>query len=209
LSDDRHQGDRHFGPMEGEGPGSSKGRRSRALGERNETLQRRFAISAKNIHRKAMGFTVLVLFGSMSGYAIFTPSPNDSDVGATGIGKGMKIGTTFTQSESLQWQPRNFEIPMRKGVSSSRMLFWANGMMSGSIVTVKVNGQAIAENLNLFATKPKVLEVPVPGVVEVVGVKDGGRGITYAVKLPGAAEDNVYFNTTSEGSSNSYTLIAP
>ncbi|MCQ6561261.1 hypothetical protein [Paenibacillus mendelii] len=51
-----------------------------------------------------------------------------------------------------------------------------------------------------------MLNIPIPSVVEVIGVKDGGGGITYGVKFPGAALNSAYFNAAPVGSANVYTI---
>lgn len=94
---------------------------------------------------------------------------------------------------------------MEKGVKSSRLLLWDFAAEDGDVVTVKVDGNILAENVSILH-KPTALTVPVPSVVEIVGVKDGVGGITYGVKFPGGIENQAYFNVAPVGSANVYYI---
>ncbi|MBP1989642.1 hypothetical protein [Paenibacillus eucommiae] len=160
----------------------------------------------KNKHRFWMGIMALVLFATFFFFDSSSLSGNMKDVQSNGIGKGMMAGTILTYSDdSAGLQPRNFELEMKKGMDTSRVLIWDYAAEDGDVVTVKVNGQILVENVGIFH-KPVVLQVPIPSTVEIVGIKDGGGGITYGVKFPGAVANSAYFNAAPVGSSNVYTL---
>jgi len=63
----------------------------------------------------------------------------------------------------------------------------------------------LSANINIM-NKPVALDIPIPSVVEIIGVKDGGGGITYGVKFPGAVQNNAYFNAAPVDSSNVYRI---
>ena len=56
----------------------------------------------------------------------------------------------------------------------------------------------------MITHKPKELIVPGTGEVQIKGIKDGGGGITYAVRYE--INGTSYFNGTPEGELNTYTL---
>lgn len=97
---------------------------------------------------------------------------------------------------------------MKKGTQTSRMLIWDFAAEDGDIVEVRVNGKTINSRVHLL-NEPKAIEIPVPGKVEIIGVKDGVGGITYGVKFPGNVSNRAYFNVAPEGSSNTYTVLEP
>lgn len=80
---------------------------------------------------------------------------------------------------------------MKKGTQTSRMLIWDFAAEDGDIVEVRVNGKTINSRVHLL-NEPKAIEIPVPGKVEIIGVKDGVGGITYGVKFPGNVSNRAY-----------------
>ncbi|GAA0136122.1 hypothetical protein YSY43_29630 [Paenibacillus sp. YSY-4.3] len=128
------------------------------------------------------------------------------DVQSDGIGKGMQAGVQLVSSDDLaDLVARNFEIEMKQNTTTSRMLIWDFAAEDGDVVTVKVDGNILLANINIM-NNPVALDIPIPSVVEIIGVKDGEGGITYAAKFPGAVDNSVYFNAAPVGSSNVYTI---
>ena len=69
---------------------------------------------------------------------------------------------------------------------------------------VLVDGVAICEPF-MIKNKPVVFTVPATGEIQVLGIRDGGGGITYAVHYD--VNGTTYFNGTDVGNGNRYTLI--
>ncbi|USG65690.1 hypothetical protein NDK47_26930 [Brevibacillus ruminantium] len=161
-------------------------------------------VKRKNKHVFWIGIIALVL----TSYGLFFDRDKIEFVDSqTGI--GMAAGTTLANFDSdVDMEPRNFTVKMKEGKTTSRMLIWDFAAEDGDIVTVKVDGNIIAENVGLLR-KPAAIDIPVPSVVEIVGVKDGVGGITYGVKFPGEIANHTYFNVAPEGSANVYTITGP
>ncbi|GGG61633.1 hypothetical protein [Paenibacillus radicis (ex Gao et al. 2016)] len=164
---------------------------------------------SKNIHRTAIGLTALVIFCA----AIFLNNSSVSTADVTnvkenGIGKGMKAGTVLVAADDLGLQAKDFNVEMKSNVKTGRLLIWDYAAEDGDVVTVKADGKVIAENVGILH-EPFSLDIPIPSVVEVVGIKDGGGGITYGVKIPGAVGNSVFFNAAPIGSANKYTITGP
>ncbi|PZD97507.1 hypothetical protein DNH61_01120 [Paenibacillus sambharensis] len=173
-------------------PAQADEREQRALGK------------GTNKQRYWIGITALIL---LAGFFFFenksTVSVNDI---RSGIGKGISAGAVLASTdEGTGLTPRDYTIAMNDESGAGRMLIWDFAAEDGDVVTVKADGVIIAENLTLL-NNPFAISVPVPSVVEIIGVKDGGGGITYGVKFPGAISNNAYFNAAPVGSSNKYTI---
>ncbi|WP_258042458.1 hypothetical protein [Paenibacillus sp. UNC499MF] len=139
---------------------------------------------------------------------MYFQGPNGSikDVQSNGIGKGMKAGIQLVAADdSAGLEARDFNIEMKKNTTTGRMLIWDFAAEDGDVVTVKVDGNILQSNITIMHS-PVALDIPIPSVVEITGVKDGGGGITYGVKFPGAVQNNAYFNAAPVGSSNVYTI---
>lgn len=155
-------------------------------------------------HRLWLGITIVALFVLES--VLGSGSHTLKDVQPTGIGKGFDAGTKLTHlEEDLLLLSRDFTIEMKGETTPIRMLIWDFAAEDGDVVTIKVNDDVVADNI-MITNKPVSIEVRSPSVVEVVGVQDGGGGITYGVKFQGSLDNSAYFNIANVGSSNTYTL---
>ena len=74
----------------------------------------------------------------------------------------------------------------------------------GDYVQILVDGVAIGDPF-MIKNKPVVFTVPTTGEIQVLGTRDGGGGITYAVHYD--VNGTTYFNGTDVGNGNLYTLI--
>lgn len=161
----------------------------------------------KNVHRFVIG---LIALGLLIGSIVFTNSSTtilridqiQADGTASGISSGSYIVGTM---DDMSLPSRDYTIEMGQDADSNRVLIWDFAAEDGDVVTIMADGVLIAENIQIMH-KPFVFYVPAPSVVEIIGVKDGGGGITYAVKIPGAVGNKVYFNAADVGSSNAYTF---
>lgn len=158
-------------------------------------------------HRFWMGVAAaLIIAGSFAvGMMETSRSVTLQDVQANGYGAA-KAGHVLVQSDTdASLTARDYNVEMEQGTTTSRVLIWDFAAEDGDVITVKANGEVVATNVGIFH-KPALVEVPVPSVVEIVGVKDGGGGITYGIKFPSAIGSRAYFNAAPEGSANKYTL---
>lgn len=81
---------------------------------------------------------------------------------------------------------------------------WDYVAEDGDYVQVFVNGTSLGEPFMITNT-PVTFTIPTVGEVEVLGTRDGGGGITYAVYYE--MNHTTYFNGMDENGSNLYTLI--
>lgn len=81
---------------------------------------------------------------------------------------------------------------------------WDYASEDGDYVQILVDGVAIGDPF-MIKNKPVVFTVPTTGEIQVLGTRDGGGGITYAVHYE--VNGTTYFNTTDVGNGNLYTLI--
>lgn len=161
----------------------------------------------QKMHRFIIGITALGLFAGAIFFTNNTSTINIDQIQMNGIGSSISAGSFIAgTTDDLSLQQRDYTIEINKDASSNRALIWDFAAEDGDVVTIMADGVLIAENIEI-KHKPYVFYMPVPSKVEVIGVKDGGGGITYAVKIPGAVDDKVYFNAAEVGSSNVYTFI--
>jgi len=176
-------------------------------GSNNDRQAETQPISKRKVHRFVIGLTALGLL--VSTFILNNSSTMSADnIQADGTASGISAGSYIVgATDDMSLQARDYTIEMNKDASSNRALIWDFAAEDGDVVTIKADGVLIAENIQIMH-KPFVFNVPVPSKVEVIGVKDGGGGITYAVKIPGAVGNKVYFNAAEVGSSNIYTFIS-
>ncbi|MDR2006600.1 MAG: hypothetical protein LBP78_05090 [Acidaminococcales bacterium] len=89
---------------------------------------------------------------------------------------------------------------------STKVWIWDYAAEDGDYVQVLINGVPVGEP---FMIKHKPVELPISlagltGTVQVKGVRDGGGGITYAIRYE--LNNTTYFNSAPENEFNTYTL---
>jgi hypothetical protein len=86
----------------------------------------------------------------------------------------------------------------------TELYVWDYAAEDGDYVQVIVDGTPLG-NPFMIKNKPVKFTVPTVGKIEIVGTRDGGGGITYAVYY--GMNHTTYFNGVEEGGSNIYTLV--
>lgn len=86
----------------------------------------------------------------------------------------------------------------------TKIWVWDYAAEDGDYVQVLVNGAPISDSF-MIKHKPKEFTVPAVGAVEIKGIKDGGGGITYAVRYD--VNGTNYFNTAPLNGQNKYELV--
>ena len=86
----------------------------------------------------------------------------------------------------------------------STLYIWDYAAEDGDYVQVLVDGVSLGDPF-FIRNSPKKFKIPTVGKIEILGVKDGGGGITYAAYYE--FNHTSYFNGTDVGSSNIYTLL--
>ncbi|SDP40397.1 hypothetical protein SAMN05216366_11744 [Selenomonas ruminantium] len=86
----------------------------------------------------------------------------------------------------------------------TKMYIWDYAAEDGDYVQVYIDGKPLGSPF-MIKNKPEVFNVPATGEVQVVGTRDGGGGITYAVRYE--LNHETYFNGMEQGGNNVYTLV--
>lgn len=150
---------------------------------------------------------VLVFVGyyTLIGNTTVDKSEKATEALNTQVSKELPIGTKLMSKDSML-SGRDLSINYTSEVKSTKVWIWDYAAEDGDYVQVKVNGAVLGDPF-MIKNKPVELTVPLdePVVtVEVLGVKDGGGGITYAIYYE--LDGTTYFNGAGEGESNKYTL---
>lgn len=95
-------------------------------------------------------------------------------------------------------------ITHQSSQDETKIWVWDYAAEDGDFVQILVNGAPITEPF-MIKHKPREILVPSVGEVQIKGIRDGGGGITYAVRYE--LNGTSYFNSAPEGEFNTYTLI--
>lgn len=148
----------------------------------------------------------LVILGA---YVSPTPEINRTSIAQEALSTGKLVsvspGTILLMNDENLIKG-DHTITHEKSESNSRIWVWDFAAVDGDYVQILVNGQPVQESF-MIKHKPVVLEVPTTGEIQVKGMKDGGGGITYAVRYE--VNSTTYFNSAPEGEFNTYTLTRP
>lgn len=155
----------------------------------------------------------LKIFGSICIAAavialIFTSTPTvDTSESAKSALKN-KVSTTVSAGSVLldadeNVEPKDYTITHKSDAKETKIWVWDYAAEDGDYVQVLVNGAPVSDAF-MIKHKPKELAVPASGEVQIRGIRDGGGGITYAVRYE--VNGTSYFNGIPEGEWNTYTL---
>jgi hypothetical protein len=136
-----------------------------------------------------------------------TPSINTSDAAKQAIRE--KISTSLSAGTTLMLSDetigvQDYTVTHDSVSDESKVWIWDYAAEDGDYVQILVDGAPIG-NAFMIKNKPREFKVPTTGTVQIKGIKDGGGGITYAVKYE--CNHTSYFNSAPEGECNTYTLV--
>ena len=164
----------------------------------------------KTMADKKLKITGLI-FIALFTFSIFL-APNSASVNTSekavqavesGISTQLPIGVrVLTDDENLAGQ--DFMITHSSPSNGGKVHIWDYAAEDGDYVQILVDGIAIGDPF-MIKNKPIVYTVPTTGEIQVLGTRDGGGGITYAVHFE--VNGTTYFNGTDVGDENLYTLI--
>jgi hypothetical protein len=139
---------------------------------------------------------------------MFTGTPRIDTSESARIALENKVSTAVSAGSVLlaadeNVEPKDYTITHQSDAKDTRIWVWDYAAEDGDYVQVLVNGAPISDAF-MIKHKPKELTVPASGEVQIKGIRDGGGGITYAVRYE--ANRTSYFNGAPEGEANTYTL---
>lgn len=108
----------------------------------------------------------------------------------------------MSEDESLGGE--DLTITHSSTADKSKIYVWDYAAEDGDYVQVLVDGAAVGDSF-MIRNKPVELEVPSTGEIQILGTRDGGGGITYAIHYD--LNGTTYFNGTTVGDGNKYTLV--
>lgn len=145
----------------------------------------------------------IIAYGTMS----TSKSVDTSDDAAAALESHMS--TSLAAGAKLMSSDDNYvggdlTITHNSNADETTLYVWDYAAEDGDYVEVIVNGTSLGEPF-MIKNKPVTFTVPTVGEVQVVGTRDGGGGITYAVYYD--MNHTTYFNGVDQGGNNTYTLV--
>lgn len=174
-----------------------------------DELEREFdyKYNRKQIDRPLKKFGIICIVVAIISFIFTGKSTADTSESAknalkNGVSTAVSAGTVLL-SKDENTQAKDYTIAHKSDVKDTKIWVWDYAAEDGDYVQVLVNGAPIGDSF-MIKHKPKELTVPAVGQVQIKGIRDGGGGITYAVRYD--INGTSYFNGTPEGESNTYTL---
>jgi hypothetical protein len=138
-----------------------------------------------------------------SGSSTVNTSESAKNALETKVSTAISAGTILlSQDENVG--AKDYTIAHKSDSIDTKIWVWDYAAEDGDYVQVLVNGAPVSDAF-MIRHKPKEITVPAAGKVQIKGIKDGGGGITYAVRYD--INGTSYFNGAPEGEFNTYTLI--
>ncbi len=120
-----------------------------------------------------------------------------------------KVSTTLSAGTILLSKDedigqQDYTITHTYDKSETKIWVWDYASEDGDYVQILVNGAPLSD-VFMIKHRTTVFTVPAESEIQIKGIRDGGGGITYAVRYE--LNNTTYFNSAPEGESNTYTLI--
>ena len=155
---------------------------------------------------KVFGGICLALFAAAMIFSS-TSSVNTTDAAkkalADKVSTSLAAGTVLLAKDENIGQ-QDYTITHKYDQNDTKIWVWDYAAEDGDYVQILVNGTPVGEAF-MIKHKPVEITVPAVGEVQIKGIRDGGGGITYAVRYD--LNGTNYFNSAPEGEFNTYTLI--
>ena len=119
------------------------------------------------------------------------------------VSTSLSVGTILMSSDE-NIGAKDYTITHDSNQDESKIWVWDYAAEDGDYVQILVDGNPIGDAF-MIKNKPQEFKVPTTGTVQVKGIRDGGGGITYAVRYE--LNNTNYFNSAPEGEFNTYTLV--
>ena len=136
-----------------------------------------------------------------------SPTVDRSDAARQAIAEqvstSLSVGTILMSSDE-NIGAKDYTITHDSNQDESKIWVWDYAAEDGDYVQILVDGNPIGDAF-MIKNKPQEFKVPTTGTVQVKGIRDGGGGITYAVRYE--LNNTNYFNSAPEGEFNTYTLV--
>lgn len=160
----------------------------------------------KDTPLKVFGGICVALFAAAMIFSS-TPSVNTTDAAKNALAD--KVSTSLAAGTVLLAKDENigqqdYTITHKYNQNDTKIWVWDYAAEDGDYVQVLVNGVPAGEAF-MIKHKPVEITVPAVGEVQIKGIRDGGGGITYAVRYD--LNGTNYYNSAPEGEFNTYTLI--
>lgn len=149
------------------------------------------------------GIAAMVVFGMSDPSKTVDTSAEAEEAIKTHMSTTLAAGTKL-MSEDDNYIGGDLTITHNSADDDTTIWVWDYAAEDGDYVQIIVDGTPLGDPF-MIKNKPVSFKVPTVGEVQVLGTRDGGGGITYAVYYE--LNQTTYFNGVNQGGSNLYTLI--
>lgn len=162
----------------------------------------------KRIKSGAWGLLIVGIVG-MVGMMMFSSGGSVDKSPEADQARDTHMSTTLTAGTKLLSKDDNYIgtdviVEHSSKADETNLHIWDYAAEDGDYVQVFVNEAPLGAPF-MIKNKPVTFKVPTVGDIKVVGTRDGGGGITYAVYYD--MNHTTYFNGVDEGGDNLYQLI--
>lgn len=116
----------------------------------------------------------------------------------------LELGARLVSNDDqVTLKPADMTFTHNKSEETTKIWVWDFAAEDGDYVHVLVDGKPISEPF-MIKHEPVSFDVGKNSVVNVIGVRDGGGGITYAIHIDAIGQ--TYLNGTDINQANTYTM---
>lgn len=154
-------------------------------------------------------FVASIAVTNVSNNSLFHENPISTSEGAQEILKQrwsdkLELGARLIKNDDqVTLEPVDMTFTHDKADETTKMWVWDFAAEDGDYVHILVDGKPISEPF-MIKNKPVSFDVSKNSVISVIGVRDGGGGITYAIHVEAIGQ--TYLNAAGINQANTYTM---
>lgn len=176
---------------------------------RNTTIaSQNINVDKKKIEKPIKIFGIICLIISIITLVMFGTNTVDTSKAAQDalsehVSSAISAGTVISNKDQ-GIEAKDYVIKHKSNDKTTKIWVWDYADEDGDYVQVIIDGKPLSDSF-MIKNKPREFTIPSEGKVEIKGVKDGGGGISYAVRFE--VNEKSYFNGAIDGKFNTYTLV--
>jgi hypothetical protein len=184
--------------------GKQKNFKEKITFEKNEVKKSPQSLFDEKLILTGVFFTIVLCIIAFMLEASPEIDTSDSALDAlkSGYSTSLSAGTVLLGKDEFVGG-KDYTIIHSSDQKESKIWVWDYAAEDGDYVQIIVNGYPIGDAF-FIKNKPAVFTIPSVGLVQVKGVRDGGGGITYAVRYE--INGVTYFNNAPTNGFNTYSL---
>ncbi len=150
----------------------------------------------------AAGIVAGVLFIANDTGSVYEYNEEVQQAVDTRVSETLSAGTVIAEKDD-GYIGADYDVTLSTDEEETTIQIWDYASEDGDYVQILADDQAVSEPF-MLTNKPVTYTVPADGEIKIVGIRDGGDGITYGIYYE--SDGFTVYNGVEQGGTNTYTF---